>query len=110
MCLVDAGPKTMSKYGKGWERYRKAALRRDAYLCVSCRQSGRITYAKEVDHIIRAADGGSNRVDNLQSLCGPCHSAKTRDENRGHSMACDANGLPLLDGHHWGRGRQISEG
>jgi len=30
----------------------------------------------EVDHIIRYIDGGSNLLDNLQTLCEPCHKSK----------------------------------
>ena len=31
----------------------------------------------EVDHVIPLALGGSNRPDNLQVLCAPCHGSKT---------------------------------
>jgi len=30
----------------------------------------------EVDHIVRYIDGGSNDLDNLQTLCEPCHKSK----------------------------------
>ncbi|ELV2160624.1 HNH endonuclease [Escherichia coli] len=36
--------------------------------------------AKTVDHIIPKAHGGSDADSNLQSLCWPCHKAKTARE------------------------------
>lgn len=34
----------------------------------------------EIDHTIPLAEGGSNKLDNLQLLCSTCHKTKTRDE------------------------------
>ncbi|MEW6212537.1 MAG: HNH endonuclease signature motif containing protein [Acidobacteriota bacterium] len=31
----------------------------------------------EVDHIVEVVKGGQNRLDNLQTLCVPCHKVKT---------------------------------
>lgn len=39
-------------------------------------------------------------MDNLESLCGPCHEAKTRQENAGRVTGCDVNGIPY--GSTWG--------
>ena len=36
--------------------------------------------AKEVDHIITKAKGGTDDPDNLQSLCVQCHREKTARE------------------------------
>ncbi len=58
-------------------RRREEALQRDAYLCVACRAKGRITEATEVDHTVPLSKGGTDELGNLQSLCGPCHEAKT---------------------------------
>ena len=38
--------------------------------------------ATEVDHIKRKEDGGTDAIDNLQSLCGPCHATKTAKEGK----------------------------
>ncbi len=50
-------------------------------LCRQCEQEKRYTPATEVDHIRPIASGG-DRYDwaNLQALCKPHHSAKTRRE------------------------------
>jgi 5-methylcytosine-specific restriction protein A len=68
-----------------WPALRLAALRRDGWRCVSCGARGRL----EVDHMkpVRTHPELGFTLGNLQSLCAPCHSRKTRIE-------C---GLPPLD-------------
>lgn len=88
-------------YGTAWDKLRKVVLRRDMWLCQECSRHGRTTPAKDVDHIKRKADGGTDQLDNLQSLCRPCHIAKTRAENQG----LDEVGL---DG--WSRSGDNAEG
>ena len=51
---------------------RRAVFERDSYRCVACDGFKRLS----VDHIIPVSQGGSNDNDNLQTLCGPCNSAK----------------------------------
>lgn len=36
----------------------------------------------ELDHIVPLIDGGAHNDENLQTLCTPCHAAKTADEAR----------------------------
>ena len=36
----------------------------------------------EVDHVIPLIDGGSHDLENLQTLCSPCHRKKSAEENR----------------------------
>lgn len=67
-------------YGYDWVKIRLKALLRDGHLCQECMKNGIITLATDVDHIISKAKGGTNRLDNLQSLCNPCHKAKTIKE------------------------------
>lgn len=56
-----------------WRRARKLALARDRFACRICGRP-----ATDVDHVEELIDGGSPfSLDNLQSLCGPCHDAKT---------------------------------
>lgn len=60
-----------------WANVRLRAKRRDGWACVKCGAKGRI----EVDHIVPLRDGGAPyELGNLQCLCVPCHSRKTRIE------------------------------
>lgn len=55
---------------------RKRVLERDDHQCQRCHR--RFAPADlEVDHVVALDDGGSNRDDNLQALCRPCHARKT---------------------------------
>lgn len=60
--------------GRPWRRVRDAILLRDSYTCQRC---GHIGTDLEVDHIVNVAQGGTDDESNLQSLCIPCHKAKT---------------------------------
>ncbi len=59
-----------------WLRLRKMVLARDNYMCRVC---GNVN-SNEVDHIVPVAQGGSNELENLQTLCKTCHSRKTSEE------------------------------
>lgn len=68
-------------YDAAWRRLRQYVLSTEP-LCRACDKQGRLTAAREVDHITRISDGGGRLdIDNLQPLCKPCHSAKTMSEN-----------------------------
>ncbi|WP_431608422.1 HNH endonuclease signature motif containing protein, partial [Enterobacter asburiae] len=45
-----------------------------------CLRNGRYTPAETVDHITAKANGGTDDLSNLESLCKPCHRAKTAVE------------------------------
>jgi 5-methylcytosine-specific restriction endonuclease McrA len=64
-----------------WLALRRAALLRDGYRCAVC---GRIVDGREahVDHIQPRLHGGTDTLDNLQTLCRAHHGEKTRDEQR----------------------------
>lgn len=49
-------------------------LKRDGYLCRICRNAGA---ELEVDHIVRVSRGGSDKLDNLQTLCKACNRSKS---------------------------------
>ena len=68
-------------YGKEWDKLRKQALTRDKHLCQPSRRNHRITPATQVDHKTPKAKGGTDHLSNLQSICEPCHKAKTAQEN-----------------------------
>jgi 5-methylcytosine-specific restriction enzyme A len=85
----DAQTRQQRGYGKEWQRARDKALQRDKGLCQPCARLGRDTPAREVDHILPISKGGSNSIGNLQSICIPCHRAKTTEEG------AEAQGRPL---------------
>ena len=89
-------------YGRQWERQREAILARDMGLCQPCQRAERVTPAREVDHIVPKAEGGTDDPDNLQAICIPCHQAKTAEEAaraQGRTpkkrIAFDAQGRPV---------------
>ncbi len=69
-------------YGSKWRKIRERILKRDHYLCQECKRNGITTRATQVDHIINKANGGTDEDSNLQSLCYPCHKAKTIEERQ----------------------------
>lgn len=72
-------------YDADWRRVRKLALQRDKHLCQDCLAAKRLTLAVEVHHIITIEERPDLRLvlDNLRSLCKPCHSriTSTRDSS-----------------------------
>ena len=66
-----------------WRRIREIALTKSP-LCVHCRDVGRVTPARVVDHIIPVRQGGEFwSLDNLATLCDSCHSHKSGRESHG---------------------------
>lgn len=74
------GSTTERGYGHAWRKLREVVLKRDNYLCVQCGKDGRLAEATDVDHILNKAKGGTDSIDNLQSLCDSCHKIKTANE------------------------------
>lgn len=63
-----------------WQRLRTQALTRDHHTCQQFGDNG-----NQVDHITPHAEGGTDTLTKLQTLCTPCHKQKTQDEaRRGH--------------------------
>lgn len=73
----DARPSAAARgyCSRAWKLARREALVRDAY---QCRQCSRVVTGKEahVDHIVPKSHGGSDLLDNLQTLCASCHAKK----------------------------------
>jgi 5-methylcytosine-specific restriction protein A len=57
-----------------WASIRTQVLARDRFTCQSCGARSEL----EVDHLVPVAKGGSWELDNLWTLCAPCHKSKTR--------------------------------
>lgn len=67
--------------GSKWRTIRKRILTRDCGMCQACARAERFSLACDVDHVVPIWEGGSEEDDdNLQSLCDPCHKAKTAAE------------------------------
>lgn len=49
-------------------------------LCANCLKTGRVSPAEEIDHIVPLHKGGQETPENRQSLCIPCHRAKTIED------------------------------
>lgn len=74
------GTATERGYGPQWAKLRARIMRRDAGLCQPCLQAGRVTAAKQVDHIKPKTAGGTDDEGNLQAICTACHKTKTAHE------------------------------
>lgn len=75
---------TARGYGWAWQKQRERILKRDAGLCQPCMRRGHVTpNCRAVDHITNKAQGGGDNDENLQTICPPCHKAKTAAEARG---------------------------
>jgi 5-methylcytosine-specific restriction protein A len=75
-------------YGHIWSVIRDEAIKRDRHVCKKC---GRVCEKGqdphgfsshdwcdcEVDHILEVAEGGTDDMENLQTLCSACHRKKT---------------------------------
>jgi 5-methylcytosine-specific restriction protein A len=56
-----------------WQVLRRFIIRRDDNTCKRC---GNRDGLKHIDHIVPLAEQGTNRRDNLETLCLNCHKAK----------------------------------
>ncbi len=65
--------------GRPWRALRLRVFRRDGYRCQAC---GRLCAHPECDHIVSRADGGTDELANLQTMCADCHKAKTHKESQ----------------------------
>ncbi|MBN2024067.1 MAG: HNH endonuclease [Pirellulales bacterium] len=69
--------------GDRWRSLRLAVFRRDHWICRACGKacaSGRLAAPADrahCDHVVPKEQGGTDEIDNLQTLCGSCHSRKT---------------------------------
>lgn len=65
--------------GRQWRRIKQQVHERDEWTCCAC---GQVRLDLECDHIVNKAEGGSDDLSNLQSLCKPCHDIKTLEESK----------------------------
>lgn len=75
-----------SAYREVSPKHQRAAVEaRDGRRCARC---GVVRARVEVDHVVPLSRGGENRLRNLQTLCVPCHRAKTAAEAAERSDLC----------------------
>ncbi len=79
----DRGNRHQRGYGTAWDKLRAEILKRDNHLCQEHLRRGIPKQGRHVDHIISKANGGTDDPSNLQTLCKPCHEAKTSTERAG---------------------------
>lgn len=61
-------------------RLRHAVFQKDKYRCRECGRGKEDGVSLEIDHIIPVAKGGTNDINNLQTLCKDCNRGKATDE------------------------------
>jgi 5-methylcytosine-specific restriction protein A len=66
------------RYGKSWRKIRNTYLSLHPF-CESCLKQGKYIKATEVHHILPLQHGGTHDLENLMSLCKPCHSRITAE-------------------------------
>lgn len=54
-----------------WHKLRMECLRRDKFTCQRCEKTSR--QGMQAHHIIPRNEGGADTVENLITLCNPCH-------------------------------------
>lgn len=108
---AERGTRQERGYGAEWERTRKRILSRACGLCEceECRRLGRVRVAREVDHIVPKAQGGTDEDNNLQAISRECHKAKTLREREEQRAASAVPAAGQWVGRAWvmpGRGRR----
>lgn len=75
------GEELYTRYGRQPipRKLRHEVFKRDGYRCRECGSSKDET-SLEIDHIVPVAKGGTNDIDNLQTLCRECNRMKHTDE------------------------------
>ena len=75
------GSELSTRYGRQPipRKLRHEVFKRDGYRCCECGASKDET-SLEIDHIVPVARGGTNDIDNLQTLCRECNRMKHTDE------------------------------
>ena len=83
LATLTAAPQAVErKRGYAGVKDRERIRKRDCGLCQECKRNGKTTIGHPVDHIKPLCDGGSDDDSNKETLCQPCHDAKSAREAR----------------------------
>lgn len=77
--------------GGEWQKLREKVLKRDGHKCVSCGSDNDL----EVHHIVPVAQGGSNELSNLITLCLTCHNKAHRNNHHARETS-ETKPLPWI--------------
>lgn len=67
----NRSPSSRATARPGWNGVRALAIQRDGYCCVACGATADL----QVHHRLSVADGGTNTLGNLETVCSRCHKA-----------------------------------
>lgn len=81
-------------YGDEWEDIREKTLRRDNYRCQRCFEN---RGPLQAHHIVPKSDGGPDTLDNLVTLCRPCHGVQHPQNDTFDDSRPDATLFPDTD-------------
>jgi 5-methylcytosine-specific restriction protein A len=86
-----------------WKKQRQIQLSKKP-LCASCLLNGRVVQAVHIDHVFPHRQDNDKFKNNLfQSLCAPCHSLKTQEENKGNYLYYSPNGILTYTDNDYGK-------
>lgn len=74
------GSRHQRGYGTAWDKLRRLVLQRDCGICQPCAKEGMVHVGTEVDHRVPKEQGGTDDLDNLQTICAARHRRKTQEE------------------------------
>ncbi|MFP8954107.1 HNH endonuclease [Natrialbaceae archaeon A-arb3/5] len=81
-------------YGEGWDELRRRTLQRDGYACTRCGADERTLQAH---HVIPRSAGGPDELDNLLTLCRPCHGVIHQHNRAFNDVRDEASLFPRRD-------------
>ena len=83
---------------------RERVLRRDHGLCQRCLRANRVQAGNECHHIKPKAQGGTDDMENLETLCHDCHeAADAKAQGRTSKTGFDVRGNPTSPDHPWNK-------
>lgn len=91
---TEKGKKNNELYSTAfWKKQRQIQLSKHP-LCACCLLQGKVVAAEHIDHVFPHRQDNLKFKNNIfQSLCAPCHTNKTLEENMGVYLHYTGNGI-----------------